>query len=302
MYLRHTAARSAAPYARTAVKTTFKSTDAMAGPSEEADAVDLKMTLLEFRLSAGLSKGEASRKLASACRRAAPIELTAKTLSEPPRLSLGCPVLDEYLDGGPSTRGLIELCGESGSGKTQLCLQTSLAATAGGGNDDAHVLYICTEERFPEKRLRQMDPSAVRGERVLVAQLGEWPMLIQCLEGSLPALRRTRRVTLLVIDSVAALLRADPERAEGVRRLGALLDGLWRSGIAVLCVNQVTDVPGGRTAPSLGPGWANLVTTRLVTSRSRSGVRALRVAFAPSMSPREACRFVITADGVRGVR
>ncbi|XP_065307107.1 DNA repair protein XRCC3 [Dermacentor albipictus] len=289
-----------AAYARTPVKTTSKSADAMAGPPEDVDAVDLKMTLLEFRLSAGLSKGEASRKLASACRRAAAIGLAANTLSEPPRLSLGCPVLDEYLDGGPSTRGLIELCGESGSGKTQLCLQASLAATAVG--DDAHVLYVCTEERFPEKRLRQMDPSAVRGERVLVAQLGEWPMLIQCLEGSLPGLRRTRRVTLLVIDSVAALLRADPERAQGLRRLGALLDGLWRSGVAVLCVNQVTDVPGGRTAPSLGPGWANLVTTRLVTSRSPSGVRALRVAFAPSMSPREPCRFAITADGVRGVR
>ncbi|KAH7972169.1 hypothetical protein HPB52_008583 [Rhipicephalus sanguineus] len=271
----------------------------MAGTSE--DAVDLKLTLLEFRLSAGLSKTEASQKLASACRHAAPAELEARTLSleEPRRLSLGCPVLDEYLDGGPSTRGLIELCGESGSGKTQLCLQTALAAAA---NDDAHVLYICTEERFPEKRLRQMDPREERGDRVLVAQLGEWPMLIQCLESSLPALRRTRRVTLLVIDSVAALLRADPERSEGVRRLGALLDALWRSGIAVLCVNQVTDVPGGRTAPSLGPGWANLVTTRLVTARSTSGVRYLRVAFAPSMTPREQpCRFVVTGAGVRGV-
>ncbi|KAL1435009.1 hypothetical protein MTO96_001559 [Rhipicephalus appendiculatus] len=215
----------------------------MAGTSEDAvdsSSVDLKLTLLEFRLSAW---------------------------PKPPRLSLGCPVLDEYLDGGPSTRGLIELCGESGSGKTQLCLQTALAAAA--ASEDAHVLYICTEERFPEKRLRQMDPSEERGDRVLVAQLGEWPMLIQCLESSLPALRRTRRVTLLVIDSVAALLRADPERAEGVRRLGALLDALWRSGIAVLCVNQVTDVPGGRTAPSLGPG--------------------------------RPCRFVVAGAGVRGV-
>lgn len=276
----------------------------MAGTSEDVvdSSVDLKLTLLELRLSAGLSQSEASRKLASACQRAAPAEIEARTLSEElPRLSLGCPVLDEYLDGGPITRGLIELCGESGSGKTQLCLQTSLAAAS--RNDDAHVLYICTEERFPEKRLRQMDPSEVRGDRVLVAQLGEWPMLIQCLESSLPALRRSRHVTLLVIDSVAALLRADPERAEGLRRLGALLDALWRSGMAVLCVNQVTDVPGGRTAPSLGPGWANLVTTRLVTSRSTSGVRTLRVAFAPSMSPRERpCRFVITGGGVSGVR
>lgn len=275
----------------------------MAGTSEDVDSspCDLKLTLLELRLSAGLSKIEASRRLASACHHAAPAELEASALPENlPRLSLGCPVLDEYLDGGASSRGLIELCGESGSGKTQLCLQTALAAAA--SSEDAHVLYICTEERFPEKRLRQMDPGEERGDRVLVAQLGEWPMLVQCLESSLPALRRTRRVTLLVIDSVAALLRADPERAEGVRRLGALLDSLWRSGIAVLCVNQVTDVPGGRTAPSLGPGWANLVTTRLLTARSTSGVRYLRVAFAPFTSPKERpCRFVVTETGVWGV-
>ncbi|KAK8789186.1 hypothetical protein V5799_021042 [Amblyomma americanum] len=263
-----------------------------AGPSEESSDIDLRLTPLEYRLSGGLSRSEASRQLVSAWRRGA----SEPARPEWRRLSLGCPVLDAYLDGGPSTRGIIELCGESGSGKTQLCLQTALTAA------DAHVLYICTEERFPDKRLRQMDPTGVRGDRVLVAQLGEWPMLLQCLETSLPALRRTRRVTLLVIDSVAALLRADPERAQGVRRLGALLDGLWRSGVAVLCVNQVTDVPGGRTAPSLGPAWANLVTTRLCTSRSPGGTRSLRVVYSPAMARREPCQFVVTAGGVRGLR
>lgn len=274
-----------------------RSTDVMAGLSENSEqwVADLKLTLLELRLCGGLSKAEASERLSIACRRVA--SGTESNQLDSRHLSVGCPVLDEYLGGGLSSRGLTEVCGESGSGKTQLCLQTALAAAAGG----AHVLYVCTEERFPERRLRQMDPTGVLSERVLVAQLGEWPMLVQCLETSLPALRRTKAVGLLVVDSVAALLRADPERTQGIRRLGAALDALWRSGLAVLCVNQVTGVPGGRTAPSLGPAWANLVATRLCTSRAPSGARFLRVAFAPASPRREPCPFVVAADGVRGL-
>lgn len=274
----------------------LRSTDVMAGLSEDSEqwVADLKLTLLELRLCGGLSKAEASERLSIACRRVA--SGTESNQVDSRHLSVGCPVLDEYLGGGLSSRGLTEVCGESGSGKTQLCLQTALAAAT-----SAHVLYVCTEERFPERRLRQMDPTGVLSDRVLVAQLGEWPMLVQCLETSLPALRRTKAVGLLVIDSVAALLRADPERTQGIRRLGAALDALWRSGLAVLCVNQVTGVPGGRTAPSLGPAWAGLVTTRLCTSRAPSGARFLRVAFAPALPRREPCPFVVTAHGVRGL-
>ena len=39
------------------------------------------------------------------------------------RLSLGCPALDAATQGGLLTRQLTEIAGESGSGKTQLCLQ-----------------------------------------------------------------------------------------------------------------------------------------------------------------------------------
>ncbi|XP_063217933.1 uncharacterized protein LOC134528327 isoform X2 [Bacillus rossius redtenbacheri] len=42
-------------------------------------------------------------------------------------LSVGCPRLDRFLGGGVATRGVTELAGESGSGKTQLCLQMCLS-------------------------------------------------------------------------------------------------------------------------------------------------------------------------------
>ena len=40
--------------------------------------------------------------------------------------STGCPILDKTLDGGIRLGQITELYGESGCGKTQLCIQMSL--------------------------------------------------------------------------------------------------------------------------------------------------------------------------------
>ncbi|KAI5355866.1 hypothetical protein L3X38_008761 [Prunus dulcis] len=40
-----------------------------------------------------------------------------------PKLSIGCPILDDCLGGGIPCNSITELVGESGYGKTQLCLQ-----------------------------------------------------------------------------------------------------------------------------------------------------------------------------------
>lgn len=42
------------------------------------------------------------------------------------RIAFGCKSLDELTMNGVPTQGIIEICGEAGSGKTQLCLQLSL--------------------------------------------------------------------------------------------------------------------------------------------------------------------------------
>jgi RecA/RadA recombinase len=41
-------------------------------------------------------------------------------------LSVGCMKLDGFLRGGITVQGITEIAGESGSGKTQLCLQMAL--------------------------------------------------------------------------------------------------------------------------------------------------------------------------------
>lgn len=95
------------------------------------------------------------------------------------KIKIGCPLIDRILDGGLTCRGITEISGESGTGKTQICLQLCIMVQypeeIGGLNaglykiylDDIYMqvlnimnqigaVYICTEDVFPSKRLQQL--------------------------------------------------------------------------------------------------------------------------------------------------
>jgi len=109
---------------------------------------------------------------------------------------------------------------------------------------------------------------------------------------------------------------------------------VWRS----LCLFQVSDAVNvgrfghvehsGGKVPALGLSWANVVTTRLMLSRTEhyvtvalhhgivasteqrdssikqrtyeANVRNLKVLFAPHL-PNDSCRFIVDEDGVKGL-
>lgn len=74
------------------------------------------------------------------------------------RISFTCSALDKLTGGGISIRGVTEICGESGCGKSQislhLALNVQLALSQGGLAKGA--VFICTEDAFPSKRLFQL--------------------------------------------------------------------------------------------------------------------------------------------------
>lgn len=77
------------------------------------------------------------------------------------RISFGCVALDEICRNGIATRGITEICGVSSSGKSQICMQLALVvqlAEERGGLGKG-VVYLCTEDAFPSKRLHQMAQS-----------------------------------------------------------------------------------------------------------------------------------------------
>jgi len=203
----------------------------------------------------------------------------ARASEIPPRLfrgvPTGCPYLDALFEGcgGIPSLGITEVCGESGSGKTQLCMMLALRCVLpkvlgglGGG-----CVFLCAEENLPTSRLgsmaatilSQFDPSkfedAVPDVDSLLGSISVARVTdIKQLEERLVQLERMLtiegNIKLIVIDSVAALHRDllsraggfdAPERARGLLSLSATLKGFNKAfHVAVVTVNQVSDVIG----------------------------------------------------------
>ncbi|XP_056437378.1 DNA repair protein XRCC3 [Gadus chalcogrammus] len=220
------------------------------------------------------------------------------------RVSLGCPVLDGVLRGGLLPWGLTELAGPSGAGKSQLamqlCLSVQYPVQYGGLGSGA--LYICTEDSFPIRRLKQLQneqpslrsdvpPDVVSSicfsDNIYVEHAADLGALMACVSQRVPVLLAQGRVRLLVVDSVAALFRSEFQADQGLERsrhLTAFATALHKLSasyqLPILCVNQVTDVMEGdsnhdaglrpvdsKVVPALGMAWANQVMVRLMVTR-----------------------------------
>jgi len=242
-------------------------------------------------------------------------------------LTTSCSAMDEFLCGGIPTFGITEVTGESATGKTQLCLQLSLTAqlpTSRGGFD-GEVVYISTEKVFPSQRLAELSEYFIQiygdllpdtpMDQVNLEHITDTESLLQSLEVRLPNLMAEKKgkIRLVVVDSIAALFRADydktemEKRTEDLRKVGVTLHNLSRDyNVAILVINQVTgslkksDQGVNSNIPSLGLAWTNLVTTRIVLSRTSEGHRLLKIKFAPHI-PIGSFPIQLGADGFRAL-
>ncbi|XP_037077674.1 DNA repair protein XRCC3-like [Pollicipes pollicipes] len=190
------------------------------------------------------------------------------------------------------------------------------------------VVYACTEDAFPARRLEQLRAArrltTAVTDLILIEHAPDVDSLQVCCERRVPQLAGRRPLCALIIDSVAAHFRCQYEAGEGGRRardlqtLAGTLRRLSRQhSVAVLCVNQVTSVPrdgaAGGVTPALGLAWATQVTCRLQTTRTRFSLAhrerpseaaprlmQLRVHSASHLAA-DAAYYQIEAGGVRGV-
>ncbi|XP_075514563.1 DNA repair protein XRCC3 homolog [Primulina tabacum] len=213
-----------------------------------------------------------------------------------PKLTLGCPLLDRLLHGGIPCSSITEIFAESGTGKTQLCLQLLLAAqlVISRGGLSASSLYLHSEFPFPIRRLHQLSahfrPHFAHNplERIFVQPLQSADHLLDLLprlEFLIPRLN----IKLIVVDSIAALFRGEfnntpvelKRRSNLFFKISSKLKWYaWKFGMAVVVTNQVADVmkyadnvrignssilhsSGRKVCPALGLSWANCVNTRL---------------------------------------
>ncbi|GAB2267446.1 hypothetical protein Dimus_002429 [Dionaea muscipula] len=189
--------------------------------------------------------------------------------------TLSCPVLDRLLAGGIPCNSVTDIVAESGSGKTQLCLQlllsSQLPASVGGLSSSS--LYLHTEFPFPSRRLHQLSLSFLSAHsslfppshdplgRILVDPVHTADHLLDVLlrlDSFIMSLSSTRwPIKLIVIDSIAALFRSEFEnnpadlrrRSSLFFRISGKLKALAEKfGLAVVVTNQVVDFMGSKDA------------------------------------------------------
>lgn len=210
--------------------------------------------------------------------------------------------IDSVLNGGFNLGHVFELCGESGTGKTQICLQACLSCQLPYkfGGAEGSSIYINTHGPFPSNRLKQVAEKMGQAynfkgnplDNVIVKKVETMDELITVTERLASIVdgynERGRVIRLLVVDSVASLCRCEygHKPADLRQRSNALVTLAMRLKeiasqrcLAVLLTNQVSDVvfskpfrcgnyatmvtSGREVVPCLGFNWSNYVQTRL---------------------------------------
>lgn len=232
---------------------------------------------------------------------------------------------------------VVEIAGESGCGKTQLCMQLCITVqlpTEFGGLG-GRAMYVLSESgSLPTSRLQEI---AEGMERRMPGALPPNPLdgvlvlsLMRCssdryAEQFRECERRCEKegIKLLVVDSAAGMFRGRDEmedpihRAESIWSIAEVLHSIAAKGIVVVLANQVTSVidklPGSgsgggvsgmlnRVAPALGPTWSNTVNTRVLVTQTPikhdgTKVMLMQLLFSPTLPLPTASSFYEINDG-----
>ena len=172
-----------------------------------------------------------------------------------PTLSFGCALIDGTV-GRLSSRGITEIAGEAGTGKTQFCMSLSLRCqqpSSNGGLDGACAYIACGEGDFPIRRLSQlaMEQPGASLEKVHIEQCYSPEDMMSTLQKKIPHMHNELGIKLLIIDSLAGLLRYEYdlmgkrshemfERTQYLFRFATILKWLADTfKICIIVVNQV---------------------------------------------------------------
>ena len=144
-------------------------------------------------------------------------ELLQQHKSERPDLSFGCGVLDNAIGRIPIC-GINEISGEAGAGKTQFCLGLALQCQlplSSGGLNGACAYITSGEGEFPIRRLSQLQASPAYEkctlEKVLIEQCYSPEDMTATLRTKIPEMCEKNSIKLLIIDSLAGLVRSEYE-------------------------------------------------------------------------------------------
>lgn len=247
--------------------------------------------------------------------------ITAKRIKEfemkRNKITTGIRALDSILNGGFELGSIVELAGEYGSGKTQLCHQLSvtvqLPVDKGGLMGGA--LYIDTEGTFSAYRIEniserfRLNPDDVL-ERIIVARAFNTEHQIQIVRSSVNKIEEAN-IKLIIIDSIINHFRTEYPGRESLasrqQKLYRHISDLHRIAetydILVVFTNHVISSPTVFQGPTLKPAGGNVIahlsTYRIMLGR-KSNMRYAKIIDSPK-HPEQTCYFKITERGLEDV-
>lgn len=234
------------------------------------------------------------------------------------KLKTGCKSLDELLGGGVETQGILELIGQYGVGKTQIChvLCVLVQNPVESGGLDGSALYIDTEGTFRPERIIQIAqarniPTENLLKNIIVARAFNSDHQILIVE-KLEDIVKEKNIKLVIVDSIISHFRAEYMGRESLpmrqQRLNMHLHRLLRTAevfnIPIVVTNQVVASPdvffGPPDKPAGGHILAHLSTNRVFLRKGKKYTRIARIIDSPYL-PEGECVFRITEKGIEDV-
>ncbi len=156
------------------------------------------------------------------------------------RVSTGSTLLDDLLNGGLEKGVITNIYGESGTGKTNLCVQAAATVAEKGGK----VAYIDTEGGFSPERVAQVSSEKAL-ENILVKNPVEFSEQREVIN-NLEQVVAKENVELVVVDSAVSLyrLKVNGDNASKInqnlsKQLSELSKIARKHEIPVIITNQV---------------------------------------------------------------
>lgn len=221
---------------------------------------------------------------------------------------IGCPPLDELLDGGLERGTVTQVYGPPAAGKTNVALSAAVEVAASGGT----AVYVDTEgvsiDRFEQIAVARSetadDDLDELASRVVIESAYDF-------DEQREAVRDTEafadRADLIVLDSATGFYRMERgEEVEGGDALRAVADQIThllslarREDLAALVTNQVyTDPESDRVRPLGGHTLEHWTGTILRLDRFRGGNRRATLEKHRAKAAGETATFRIVEDGL----
>lgn len=220
--------------------------------------------------------------------------------------------------------GILELYGEAGTGKSQICFE--VLASYLSDNPERAALYVSVDFFFNPDRFFKFlksrftnDPEEI-GNRLVIYHITDGESLQHFVAYFLPNLVQNYDVGVTIIDSLASAFRL-VEPAYQKSLLFDLSMSLRKVSLEskcfTICINQVSatvndsppnlvqsleNCPTKEVHPALGLSWSSCVDHRFSLERLPSGLRRMTCTRSPLISPENAVvEFEIRDDSLHVV-